>query len=176
MPATGILEVSNAALPLPFTQVTATTFASSGQGSLFVGRKARGTAAAPSAVQNGDVLAGVLGRGYGATNFNGTGNGGMFVRAAETWTDTAQGTSINFNTTTTGTTMPATRMTLASDRQRRHRDDGAVGSPGYGEGNARPLRTISLTRYAGASSSGEPNIVLRTARGTRAAPSRRAGW
>src|SRR5262245_52418738 len=97
-----LLDVSNGLSSLAFAQVTTTTYANSGQGSLFVGRKARGTAAAPAAVQIGDVLGGVLGRGYGATNFNGTGNGGMLVRAAETWTDLAQGTFINFNTTTTG--------------------------------------------------------------------------
>jgi len=115
VPVTGILEASNAALPLPYAQVSATTFASTPQGSLFVGRMVRGTAAAPSAVQSGDVLAGFLGRGYGATNFNGTGNGGMFVRAAETWTDLAQGTSIHFNLTATGTNTPTTRMTIMPD-------------------------------------------------------------
>jgi hypothetical protein len=114
-PATGILEVSNAALPVsPFAQVTTTTYANSGQGSLFVGRKARGTVGAPAAVQNGDVLAGILGRGYGgaATQFNTTGSGSMLVRAAETWTDVAQGAYLVFNTTATGTIAPITRMTL----------------------------------------------------------------
>ncbi len=115
VPVTGTLEASNADLPLPYTQVSATTVASSPQGSLFVGRMTRGTADAPSAVQDGDVLAGFLGRGYGATNFNGTGNGGMFVRAAETWTDSAQGTSIHFNTTATGTNTPTTRMAIMPD-------------------------------------------------------------
>jgi hypothetical protein len=86
--AASLFEVNNGFSTLPFAQVTATTFVNSGQGSLFVGRKARGTAAAPLAVQNGDVLAGILGRGYGATNFNGTGSGSMLVRAAETWPDT----------------------------------------------------------------------------------------
>ena len=164
VPATGILEVSNAALPLPFAQVTATTFASSAQGSLFVGRKARGTAAAPSAVQNGDVLAGVLGRGYGATNFNGTGSGGMFVRAAETWTDSAQGTSINFNSTAIGTNTPTTRMTVAANGN-------------IGIGTTTPWATVEAARDGdvavfGATSFGEccAGFVARLARGTAAAP------
>ena len=165
VPAAGILEVSNAALPLPFTQVTATTFASSAQGSLFVGRKARGTAAAPSAVLNGDVLAGVLGRGYGATNFNGTGNGGMFVRAAETWTDSAQGTSINFNSTATGTNTPTTRMTIAANGD-------------IGIGTTTPSATLEAVRdgdvaVVGATSYGDgccAAFAARLARGTAAAP------
>ena len=115
VPATGLLEVSNAALPLPFTQVTATTFANSGQGSLFVGRKARGTSAAPAAVQSGDILAGFLGRGYGATNFNGTGTAACSCQRPRPGRTTAQGTALNFNTTPTGTNTPATRMTIAAD-------------------------------------------------------------
>ena len=114
VPANGILEVSNAGHSAPFAQVTTTTYQSSGQGSLFVGRKARGTAAAPAAVLNNDVLAGFLGRGYGATNFNGTGQGSILVRAAENWTDAFQGTSIQFNTTATNTAIPLTRMTITA--------------------------------------------------------------
>ena len=93
VPAAGILEVSNAAIRLPFAQVTGTTFASSGQGSLFIGRKASGTAAAPTAVQNGDKLAGVLGARLWSQRIQWDRHGGMFVRAAENWTDTGKGTS-----------------------------------------------------------------------------------
>ena len=165
-----LLDVSNGASTVPFATVTATTYVNTGQGSLFVGRKARGTAAAPAAVVNGDVLAGVLGRGHGATNFNGTGNGGMFVRAAENWTDTAQGTSIGFNTTSVGTTVPLTRMTLSS-------------SGNLGIGTAIPSASVDAVREGapadfratsfsgGAFGGANSAYVTRTARGTFVAPS-----
>jgi hypothetical protein len=167
--AASILEFSNATSTLPFAQATASTFASSGQGSLFVGRKARGTAAAPSAVQSGDVLVGVLGRGYAATNFNGTGHGGMFVRAAETWTDTAQGTSVAFNTTMVGTTVPLARMTIVSN-----------GNIGIGTGG--PSEAVEVLRegqqgagflattYGAEQTNGGGAFLIRNARGTAAAP------
>ena len=96
-PAAGTLEVSNAGHPAPFGTITTTTYVNTGQGSLFIGRKARGTAAAPAAVQSGDVLAGFLGRGYGATNFNGPATAasscgrrrlGRTPRRAPRWTST----------------------------------------------------------------------------------------
>ena len=83
------LEVSNANGASGAGTIFATTFTNAGT-SLFVGRRARGTGIAPTAVQSGDNLVGYLAQGYGATGFSGT-RGGMFVRAAENWTDTAQG-------------------------------------------------------------------------------------
>ena len=163
-PATGTLEVSNAALPLPFAQVTASTFANSGAASLFVGSKARGTSAAPTAVLNNDNLAGFLARGFGATTFTGT-RGGMFVQAAETWTDTAQGTRLNFNTTTTGTNVPATRVTIDP-----------LGNLGIG--TTTPSATVEAVRTGDAAVVGATSFntgccagfLARMARGTPAAP------
>ena len=165
VPAASLLEVSNASNSNTSGQVTATTYANSGQGSLFVGRKARGTAAAPAAVQNGDVLTGLWGRGYGATNFNGTGGGSILLRAAESWTDTAQGTSIAFNTTTNGTNTLATRMTVA-------------GNGNIGIGTTTPSATVEAVRdgdvaVVGATSFGDgccAGFAARMARGTAAAP------
>jgi hypothetical protein len=161
-PAAGTLEVSNAGHPAPFGTMTTTTYASSGQGSLFIGRKARGTAAAPAAVQNGDVLAGFLGRGYGATNFNGTGNGSIFVRAAETWTDTAQGTNLAFTTTSVGTAVPITRMTVTS-------------SGNLGIGTSAPGEALEIARNGNAVATssafgGDAAFLVRAARGTQSAP------
>lgn len=164
VPAAGILEVSNAGHPAPFGQMTATTYQNTGQGSLFVGRKARGTAAAPAAVQNGDVLVGLLGRGYGATNFNGTGSGGMFVRAAETWSDTAQGTNLAFNTTAIGTITPTARMNITA-------------SGDVGIGTTNPVTTLELVRngetnFFGTSYNDNDGsaVFFRRARGTPQTP------
>ena len=113
-PAAGVLEFSNASNPAPWGSIVGSSFTGSNTaGTVFIGRKARGTSAAPTAVQNGDNLVGFLGEGYGANAFSLT-RGGMFVQAAENWTNTAQGTSLAFNTTATGTFTPATRMTVDS--------------------------------------------------------------
>ena len=67
-------------------------------------RGARGTVAAPTAVQNGDTLGTLGARGYGATGFATGARGRIAFATAENWTDTAQGTYISFATTATGTT------------------------------------------------------------------------
>jgi hypothetical protein len=157
------LEVSNALSGTTSGQVTTSTFNNSGAGSLFVGSRARGTSAAPTAVQAGDILGGFLGRGYGATNFSGT-RGGMFVSASENWTDTAQGTRLNFNTTVNGTTAPGTRMTIDN-----------VGNVGIG--TLVPAGALEIARNGDSVVSIDafgtdvlPGVALRAARGTQAAP------
>ena len=104
------LEVSNANGVSGAGMMYATTFTNAGT-SLFVGRRARGTGLAPTAVLSGDNLVGYLAQGYGTTGFSGT-RGGMFVQAAENCTDAAQGTRLFFNTTVTGTITPSTKMTI----------------------------------------------------------------
>jgi hypothetical protein len=159
------LEVSNSNGASGAGTMMATTFANAGT-SLLIGRRARGTGIAPTAVQNGDNLAGFLASGYGATTFSGT-RGGMFVQAAETWTDAAQGTRLNFNTTIPGSTATGTRMTLDP-----------FGNLGIGTSGPQAALEIVrqggaeflATTYSGASDSGEFNVVTRTARGTPAAP------
>ncbi len=66
-------------------------------------RRARGTVAAPSAVQLNDDLGAVGARGYGATAFSTASRADINFNAAENWTDTAQGTYIGFSTTAMGT-------------------------------------------------------------------------
>ena len=81
--------------------------------------------------------------GYGATAFSWT-RGGMFVRASENWTDTAQGTSARLQHDDERDEHAGHADDDRQRRQRRHRHDGAVGSPGYGEGQRlRPLRDRS---------------------------------
>ena len=74
-------------------------------------RAARGTSAAPTAVQTDDILGGLAVRGYGATKFSG-GRGQVMFKAAENWTDGANGTYLTF------ATEPLGASTIASERMR----------------------------------------------------------
>ena len=167
-PAAGILEVSNAAGTLPFGNIVSSSFTGTNPGgSLFIGRKARGTSAAPTGALVNDNLAGFIGRGFGTTTF-GAGSG-IFVRAAENWTDTAQGTSINFTTTPIGSTISANRMVITQD-----------GSLGIGTPN--PEAPVEVSRVGtdaammttvfnnGIGNNANPLYVARYANGTAATP------
>jgi hypothetical protein len=165
---TANLEVSNANSTAPFATVLASSFTNtSPSGTLFVGRHARGTSGAPAAVLGGDVLAAYLGSGHtGTAGFSGT-RGGMFVVAAENWTSTAQGSSLNFNTTAVGTTTPGTKMSIDP-------------SGDVGIGTFNPAAPIEVSRTG--SDSGfmttvytngnnvNPFFVSRFARGTQNVP------
>ena len=92
-----LLEVSNAIPGGPANMwMTSVTNAVN---PYYMARRARGTPGAATAVQNGDGLAGFYGEGYGATGFGSGFAGGMTVRAAQNWTDTAHGTALAFTTT-----------------------------------------------------------------------------
>jgi hypothetical protein len=109
---TAVLEVSNATSGASLANILTTSFTgSTASGSVFLGQKARGTSAAPTAAQNGDSLAIFAGRGLGQTSF-GPGLSGMSVRAAENFTDTGQGSFLNFTTTPVGTTAPTVQVTI----------------------------------------------------------------
>jgi hypothetical protein len=72
-------------------------------------RSARGTPAAPAPVQANDILGGLAVRGYGATAWS-TGRGQVMYKAAENWTDAAQGTYLQITTTPIGAATWAERM------------------------------------------------------------------
>ena len=158
------LEVSNANGASGAGTMLASTFTNAGS-SQFVGRRARGTGIAPTAVQSGDNLVGFLGQGYGTTGFSSGPRGGMFVSAAENWTDAAQGTRLHFLTTATGTNTQQTRMTIAANGD-------------IGIGTTTPSATVEAVRdgdvaVVGATSYGDgccAGFVARMARGTAAAP------
>lgn len=84
-------------------------------GSYLLGRHARGTAAAPSAVLNGDTLMGFAGVGYGATGYASNGSGYLLIRASETFTDTSNATQMQFFTTPTASITPLQRMNISSE-------------------------------------------------------------
>jgi len=70
----------------------------------FTGRAAGGTAASPSAVASDAVLCEFTGQGYGANAYSTTSMGRVTIKAAEAWSNTAQGTYIGFEATTPTTT------------------------------------------------------------------------
>jgi hypothetical protein len=79
-------------------------------------RQARGTSAAPSASQLDDILGILAARGYGATGYNlTTASGAISFRAAENWTNTAQGSYFTFETTPNGSTTRAIRARINND-------------------------------------------------------------
>lgn len=83
-------------------------------GPVFYGRHARGTAASPTATQSGDVLSDYAGAGYGTSAY-GALIGGMEIKAAQAFTNTAQGTSLTLSTTLSGTTTRSSRLVIAND-------------------------------------------------------------
>jgi hypothetical protein len=156
------LDVTNALSTNPSTFIIGTSYTNSAAGSTFVGRKARGTAVAPSAVLNNDLLSFFGAAGYGATAFSGT-RGGILVRAAENWTDTAQGTFMNFNTTSVGTITPVTKMSIDSS--------GNVGIGTFPFNDALEVVRIGNARATVMSfGSGEPRVLTRFVGGTPATP------
>jgi hypothetical protein len=124
-PAAGFHAVS-AASPVAYYDVY-----SNALGALpVVYRAARGTPSAPTAVQANDILGGLAVRGYGTTAFS-TGRGQVMYKAAENWTDTAQGTYLQFTSTPLGGTGWSERMRVAPD--------GKVGI-----GTAAPAQMLSV--------------------------------
>ena len=106
---TGIIEMatnaSSDAFLTSYNSVGAATSAA------YTVRRARGTAASPSAVLSTDVLGGLYSRGYKATAFSGN-VGVIRFEAAENWTDTANGTYITFAATPIGSTTRTEYMRL----------------------------------------------------------------
>jgi hypothetical protein len=133
----------------------------------YMARRARGTSAAPTAVQTGDGLAGFYGDGYG-TAFGPGFAGGMTVRAAQNWTNTAHGTALSFSTTPINSLSSGTRMTLDA-------------SGNLGIGTSAPTAAVEVVREGNiadvlvtqfkADGGADPGVMTRTARGTSAAPS-----
>jgi hypothetical protein len=74
-------------------------------------RAARGTPAAPTAVQTDDILGGLAVRGYGTSTFS-AGQGQVMFKAAENWTNAAHGTYLQFTTTPVGGSAWAERMRI----------------------------------------------------------------
>ena len=104
-------------------------------------RAARGTPAAPTAVQTDDILGGLAVRAYGSTKFSG-GRGQVMFKAAENWTDAANGTYLVF------ATEPIGASTIASERMR-ITPDGKVGI-----GTTAPTQALSVDGFIETTSGG----------------------
>jgi hypothetical protein len=76
-----------------------------GAASIWTGRSSGGTQATPLASAADNNLAIFGGRGYGATAFTSANRATIAFVAAEAWSDTAQGTYINFSVTLNGGTV-----------------------------------------------------------------------
>lgn len=77
-------------------------------------RRANGTEAAPTNVTTDNQLFAIGGRGFGSTIFSGSSRAAIFGAAAESWTDTAQGAYLAFNTTPIGTSTTAERLRITA--------------------------------------------------------------
>lgn len=81
----------------------------------FTGRRANGTAASPTALLLNDVIIQFAAFGRGATAYSAVGRAQFQAWAAENWTDTAQGTKIQFYVTGAGGTTQRTSLGLEHD-------------------------------------------------------------
>lgn len=122
-----VVEVAGADALSAF--VTVDVFGLNGGG--FQGRRARGTAASPTAVQTNDQLNVLAGFGYGATGYSSAARASIGLYAFETWTDNAQGALVTIATTPVGSTILTERVRIT-----------AAGNVGIGEVN--PLGKLSL--------------------------------
>lgn len=92
--------------------VTSTSYSSASSGSGgWAGRHARGTAAAPTAVQNGDRLSGMWGAGYNGTGWSAN-SAAIISYAAENYSTTNSGSLLTFETTRLASTTRYERMRI----------------------------------------------------------------
>jgi hypothetical protein len=78
----------------------------------FIGRRANGTAALPSASLANNNLFTLQARGYGSTGFSTSSRANIKMFASENWSDTSQGTYITFATTANGSTTTSERLRI----------------------------------------------------------------
>ncbi len=78
----------------------------------FTGRHANGTAASSTAVQTDDVICEFTGMGYGTSGYSTTSRSRLTMRAAENWTDSAQGTYVTVETTAVNGTTTSEKVRI----------------------------------------------------------------
>ncbi len=95
-------------------RVSLDTYFSGATGSIFQGRKARGTNLLPTAAQRDDTLSLVGGDGYGTTGFHNTSVGAYLIKAEQTFSDSSAPTYLSFFTSPTGSTSSTERWRITS--------------------------------------------------------------
>jgi hypothetical protein len=114
----------------------------------FVGRRARGSEAAPAAVVSGDSLFRIGADGYDGSTFHGFPKADIEFRATENWTTTANGTHMQLSTTPNGGTNSLTRIHIEHN--------GNVGI-----GTAEPARRLHVANgSSGATSLSTSDFVI----------------
>jgi hypothetical protein len=96
-----------------------------GFGSVITFSQSRGTAAAPTAILNNDVIGLIEGYGHGATAYGANPGWQIVTNALENWTDAAQGTQIYFATNAIGSTSSSARLVI--------RQGVTIGNPASGD-------------------------------------------
>ena len=134
----------------------------------FLGRRARGTYSNPSGVTNGDVLAGLYGRGYNGTDWS-LNSAAIRLVASETYTGVTIGSYIDFATTTNGTASRTVKMILdnagrlgigvLSNLSYKLEVDGTIKSTGL---IVSGITTFNNVQYTWPSSDGNNGNVLST--------------
>jgi hypothetical protein len=92
--------------------IFATRIASGLIGGTFIGRRANGTLAAPTATLAGQQIAFFGGRGHTGAGFVGTATGSMVVMATQDWAVGMGGTALIFETTPNNSNVRVPRMTI----------------------------------------------------------------
>lgn len=119
---------------------------------IYVTRRSRGTAAAPTAVQAGDTLGGMAPYGRGATAYQSRGN--ITFAASENWTDTAQGTTLYLSTNAAGGTAAVNSLTLAGNLATFSGSVAAGNAIGIGPGNPVGLGNAQRLSVGGPAGAG----------------------
>ena len=106
-----LLQISSAA-----GQLTSAELDAFGAGTMFLGRRANGTPAAPTGTKLGDNLVSFGGRGFDSSNgFAGGAAATMTLTATEDWSAAGHGAAINFATTPNGGAGLVTRWKVDQD-------------------------------------------------------------
>lgn len=122
----------------------------------FIGRRADGAPGAPSAVVSGGVLAQLIGRGYGADAYLAQSSGSIAIVASQTFTNSAAGAQINFNTIPNNSVTAVNRWVMGNDG---HFVPGATAVYDVGS-TARSIRDIYLHPSASLTPTNNGDLVI----------------